>query len=48
MTDQVAKFIIVIDNAEEELYIRTNRDKHRIEARTNSGKLYYYLTQSQL
>jgi len=47
MNDKVAKFIRVIDNAEEELHIRTNREKHRIEARTKRGKLYYYINYSK-
>lgn len=47
MTDQVAKFISVIDNAEEELHISTNREKHCIESRTKRGKLYYYINYSQ-
>jgi len=41
------KFIYIIDHADEPLTISTDRDRHITTARTQHGKLYYYIKHSQ-
>lgn len=43
MTEQVERFIAYIDGAEEELTIRKNAIKNRVEAVTNQGEVRWYL-----